>query len=129
MTKQEIKNEIKRLQNLLSLHDQETIKLDSPHEFPTVQELSAESEERMTYEEALEYVGEMNKNREKGSKEWRLPNYEELKLFIDKSYSEKFIWTSTASHPTNPNWIFVRLSDGNWNGNSYFDSSYVRCVR
>jgi hypothetical protein len=91
------------------------------------------SSSEMSYEEAEGYCTNLKLD---GFKDWYLPTIDELKSIVDytkrpalvkgfKHRDNNWYWTSTK-RDSDSFWI-VNFSNGN--GNWYYDSGFVRCVR
>ena len=61
---------------------------------------------------------------------WRLPTAEEIACFIGASgVSSSSLWTRSPNYGSDHWWVIVRLSDGNWYNNTYYNTIPFRCVR
>ncbi len=100
------------------------------------------SSDSMTYDEAKNYIKELNEKGFAGYKDWRLPTLEEAmslmeaekkrgNLYIDPVFDNKqeWIWISDLYQgESRAAWV-VSFSYGRCNWNSFFHGSYVRAVR
>lgn len=78
--------------------------------------ISNESASDYIHSDAIQYCDNLN---ESGFTDWRLPSFDEIVFFEGMAgATTELLWTRTPSqlidHPTNQNFVTMRLSDGRW---------------